>query len=233
MTIEDLRAFVYLYQLRSFTKTAQRIHLSQPELSKRIHHLEDELNVKLVDTSNRRRLKITSEGKAVYRHANKILGQYRQMMNELASLRKTVKPSLVVGAVPITGQYGITTQVGIYNQHFPKAQIRLIENEGDQVLEQLQRGEIDAAILRDTQSGELNELEYSRVNLVEDQLVVVMDCHHPLAKQRQVTIQDLKDVPLVSLPVGSGVYEPIVKMMKDCSPISFSKVPILKHCAKC
>ncbi len=215
MTIDDLRAFIDLYQLRSFTKAAEKFHLSQPELSKRIRRMENELNIKLVDTSNRRNLKITAAGELVYQHASKILSQYQGMMNELDQLRHSSLATFRVGTIPVAGQYGIATSIGEINHHFPQTEIQLLENEGDQILKQLGQGKIDAAILRDTQTKALSEIDYERFPLTQDELVVVMDKHNPLATKETISIRDLKDVPIASLPVGSGVYEPIVELFEQ------------------
>lgn len=215
MTIDDLRAFIYLYQLRSFTKAARQFHLSQPELSKRIRRMEDELNIQLVDTSNRRHLKITPAGELVYHHASQIMAQFQGMMSELDKLCSSSLATFRVGTVPVAGQYGIASRIGEINHHFPQTEVQLLENEGDQILHQLKQGTIDAAILRDTQTQGLSEIDYRCFPLTEDELVVVMDKHNPLARKKTVSIQDLKDVPIASLPVGSGVYEPIVKLFEQ------------------
>ena len=59
MTINDLQAFVMVYDLRHISNAAVELHLSQSELSKRMRALENELNIKLLDTHNKRRLQIT------------------------------------------------------------------------------------------------------------------------------------------------------------------------------
>lgn len=215
MTIDDLRAFIYLYQLRSFTKAARQIHLSQPELSKRIRRMEEELNIKLVNTSNRRHLKITPAGELVYRHASQIMAQFQGMMNELDKLRSSSLATFRVGTIPVAGQYGIASRIGEINQHFPQTEIQLLEDEGDQIILQLKQGTIDAAILRDTQAKELSDMDFSRFSLTQDELVVVMDKHNLLASKKAIRIQDLEDVPIASLPIGSGVYEPIVKLFEQ------------------
>lgn len=215
MIINDLQAFVYIYQLESFTKAAHKVHRSQPELSKRLHAMEDELNVQLVDTSNRRRVQITANGRIFYRYALHILQEYQQMMQELAQSRHHLKRVLKVGTIPVAGQYGIASCVAEFNRHYPQLQVTLLENEGDVVMDQLQQGRLDAAILRDTQASMLTHTDYRRATLTSDDLVVVMSRNHPLAQRQSVTIADLRDVPIASLPEGSGVFEPIVKLFGD------------------
>lgn len=223
MRISDLEAFIKLYQLQSFTKTAQRIHLSQSDLSKRLRALQEELNVPLVDTSNRRHLKITPCGKVVYQHSVLILNQYRQMMNDLEMSRNSFDQELNIGTVPITGQYHIAECVSFFNSQYPQTKVNLLEDEGSVVINQLREGKIDGAILRDTQTNELSDVNYQKQSLMSDKFVVVMSRDNSLSQKDHISVMDLRDAQIASLPIGSGVYEPIVKLFreKEMSPNIF------------
>lgn len=215
MNINDLQSFVYIYQLRSITKAADKVHRSQPEMSKRLHALEEELNVQLVDTSNRRRLQITPSGKVVYQHALAILQQYQSMIKELAMSRSHLTQLLKIGTVPVAGQYQIAASVANFNVHYPQLRVTLIENEGDEVVKELREGTIDGAILRDTQTSQLSNTDYHKQSLTDDELVVIMAKNNPLSRQKVISIPDLRNSRIASLPVGSGVYEPVVKLFQD------------------
>ncbi|WP_251545398.1 LysR family transcriptional regulator [Limosilactobacillus caecicola] len=216
MRITDLEAFIQLYRLQSFTKAAQRVHLSQSDFSKRLRALQDELNVELVDTSNRRQIKITPSGKVVYEHAVAMVLQYQQMMNELSLNRDNLDHVLHIGTIPVAGQYGIASCINHFNHQYPRIRVQLQENNGDAIIEQLQAGQLDAAILRDTQTMAFSEVEYQKLPLVTDQLMVLMNVANPLRRVTNLTIDDLRDTKIASLPVGSGVYEPIVKLFQQC-----------------
>lgn len=215
MTINDLQAFVYIYQLRSITKAAAKVHRSQPELSKRLHALENELNVQLVNTSNRRQIQITDSGKVVYQHALIILQQYQTMMQKLAISRRHLNQLIRIGIIPVAGQYQIATSVRDFNAQYPQLQVTLLENEGEDVIRALKHHRIDGAILRDTQTSQLSNVEYHKQTLTSDELVVVMGKNNPLSQRQVVTVNDLRNSQIASLPVGSGVYEPIVKIFQD------------------
>lgn len=107
MTINDLQAFVMVYDLRHISNAAVELHLSQSELSKRMRALENELNIKLLDTHNKRRLQITPAGETFYHHAHKMITDYETMMHDLAPNRPTTFAKLIIGAIPISGQYNI------------------------------------------------------------------------------------------------------------------------------
>ena len=209
MTINDLQAFVMVYDLRHISNAAVELHLSQSELSKRMRALENELNIKLLDTHNKRRLQITPAGETFYHHAHKMITDYETMMHDLAPNRPTTFAKLIIGAIPISGQYNIAKKIATFDTQHPDTEIKIIEDEGDQIVKRLLSGELQAAIIRDTQTTQLQPTEFQKQPLLADELKIILPRDHPLATQPVIRIQDLARQKIATLPPGSGVYEPI------------------------
>ena len=209
MTINDLQAFVMVYDLRHISNAAVELHLSQSELSKRLRALENELNIKLLDTHNKRRLQITSAGETFYHHAHKIIRDYETMMHDLAPNRPTTFAKLVIGAIPVSGQYNIAQKIATFDVQHPDTEIKIIEDEGAQIAERLLSGELQAAIIRDTQTAQLQPTDFQKQPLLADELMIILPRDHPLATRPVIRIQDLASQKIATLPPGSGVYEPI------------------------
>ncbi|RRK10552.1 LysR family transcriptional regulator [Lactiplantibacillus garii] len=209
MTINDLQAFIMVYELRHISNAAVELHLSQSELSKRMRALETELNVKLLDTYNKRRLKITPAGETFYHHAQTIITDYEAMLHDLAPNRPTTFKKLTVGSIPVSGQYNIAKKIAEFDAAHPEVAFKLIEAEGDQVIDQLLAGQLQAAIIRDTQTHQLQPTEFLKQPLLSDELMIILPVDHPLANQLTIRIQDLAQQKIATLPPGSGVYEPI------------------------
>ncbi|WP_076672584.1 LysR family transcriptional regulator [Lactiplantibacillus plantarum] len=207
MTINDLQAFVMVYDLRHISNAAVELHLSQSELSKRMRALENELNIKLLDTHNKRRLQITPAGETFYHHAHKMITDYETMMHDLAPNRPTTFAKLIIGAIPISGQYNIAKKIATFDTQHPDTEIKIIEDEGDQIVKRLLSGELQAAIIRDTQTTQLQPTEFQKQPLLADELKIILPRDHPLATQPVIRIQDLARQKIATLPPGSGVYE--------------------------
>ena len=212
MTINDLQAFVMVYELRHISNAAVELHLSQSELSKRMRALENELNIQLLDTYNKRRLKITPAGETFYHHARKILRDYETRMHDLAPNRTATFTELTIGSIPVSGQYNIATKIADFDHHHADVDLKLIEDEGDQVLKRLLAGELQAAIIRDTQTNQLQPTEFQKQPLLNDELMIILPVDHPLADRQSIHIQDLASQRIATLPAGSGVYEPITNL---------------------
>ncbi len=209
MTINDLQAFVMVYDLRHISNAAVELHLSQSELSKRMRALENELNLQLIDTHNKRRLQITPAGETFYHHAHKIIRDYENMMHDLAPNRPTISKNLVIGSIPVSGQYNIAKKIAAFDNQHADVEIKIIEDEGDQVVKRLSAGELQAAIIRDTQTHQLQPTDFQKQPLLTDELKIILSRDHPLANRAVIRLQDLAKQKIATLPPGSGVYEPI------------------------
>ncbi|MFB9768650.1 LysR family transcriptional regulator [Lactiplantibacillus modestisalitolerans] len=209
MTINDLQSFIMVYDFRHISNAAVALHLSQSELSKRMQALENELNVKLLDTHNKRRLKITPAGEVFYHHAQQLLRDYETMMHDLAPSRPTTMSHLTIGAIPVSGQYNLAKKIATFANSHPQVDLTLREAEGADIVQQLLAGDLQAAIVRNTQTMALQPTVFQKQPLLADELQVILPADHPLAKQPTITIQALADQKIATLPAGSGVYEPL------------------------
>ena len=77
MDFKQLEAFVYVVKLKSFSKAAQRIYLTQPTISAHINSLEKELDTKLIERGTKY-VYPTKPGSILYQYAIKMLGQKLQ-----------------------------------------------------------------------------------------------------------------------------------------------------------
>ncbi|WP_234005746.1 LysR family transcriptional regulator [Lactobacillus sp. CBA3606] len=212
LTINDIQAFIMVYDLRHISNAAVEMHLSQSELSKRMQAIENELNIKLLDTYNKRRLQITPAGEVFYHHALKMIRDYETMMHDLAPNRPNQTSKLTIGSIPISGQYNIAQPIAAFGTNHPELTLKLVEDEGNHVLERLLAGELQAAIIRDTQTNALQPTKFQKQPLLTDELKLILPLGHRLATQRTIRMRDLVNEQLVTLPPGSGVYEPIMSL---------------------
>lgn len=215
MTIEDLKDFVALYQTRNVSDAAVELLMTQSALSKRIHAMEDELTTKLISTKNKRHLVITESGEVFFRYAETILTQYDLLTQELSEYRELKKGTLHIGSVPVMPQYGLMTKMSQFMADYPQINIRLEELEGVDLLEKLQSKQLDLGILHNVQTQLLNKSQFHFIDIDQDELKVVLPANHRLAKQDQISIEDLRDIDVVVLSPGSGIYERIGKLYQQ------------------
>lgn len=215
MTIDDLRDFTVVYQLRNISDAAVELNLTQSALSKRLQALQRELATDLISTRNKRQLTITTSGEVFFRYAQTMLTQYDLMRQELQAYQTLQRGTIRIGSVPVMAQYGLTGKLSDFMQDYPQINLHLDELEGADLLTQLTAHQIDLAILRDVQSQQLNPSQFATWDLEIDELRVILAADHPLAHRRALTMTDLATTDVMTLNPGSGVYERVAALYQQ------------------
>ena len=200
-----LRSFVVVAEEASFTRAASRVHVAQPGVSAQVRRLESELGQQLLDRSGRS-VRLTEVGSAVLPFARAALDAVtnaRLAVDDLAGLvRGQVTVGMVSGcALPVLAEL----LAGFHDRH-PGVAIALVEDNSDRLVERLRDGRLDLALIG---WAEQTPADIDSVILVDEELVAAVAPDHPLADAGAgagtITIRQLRDLPLVSLPRGTGV----------------------------
>ena len=201
MELHQLEYFVAVAEEASFTRAASRVHVAQPGVSAQVRRLESELGQQLLDRSGRS-VRLTEVGSAVLPFARAALdavANVRLAVDDLAGLvRGQVTVGMVSGcALPVLAEL----LAGFHDRH-PGVAIALVEDNSDRLVERLRDGRLDLALIG--WAGE-TPADIDTVVLADEELVAAVAPGHPLAGVGPITIRQLRDLPLVSLPRGTGV----------------------------
>ena len=203
MELRQLEYFVAVAEEASFTRAASRVHVAQPGVSAQVRRLESELGQQLLDRSGRS-VRLTEVGSAVLPFARAALdavANARLAVDDLAGLvRGQVTVGMVSGcALPVLAEL----LAGFHDRH-PGVAIALVEDNSDRLVDRLRDGRLDLALIG---WAEQTPADIDSVVLVDEELVAVAAPGHPLAGAGAgaITIRQLRDLPLVSLPRGTGV----------------------------
>lgn len=210
MKIDDLKAFLTLYEYRNFSDAAGELFITQSALSKRILALQQEIGTELVNTSNRRRVEITERGEVFYYYAKTIVTEYEFMRNEIRQYGEMKRGHLWVASTPVISPYGLAEAFGRFMHDYPAINVRLEEIEGDTLLARLGTNAIDVGIIRDLQSRRLSRSVYRIVPIDRDELKVILPASAPQAAADAISMSDLRGYDFVLLSSGSGIYETVI-----------------------
>lgn len=146
MNIRDLQYLVAVKDLNNFSKAAERCFVSQPTLSGQLKKLEEELGASLIERSTRQVL-FTPLGEKVVNQARELL----QTAGRIRTLAKEHDDPMAgefhIGLIPTIGPFLLPLIMPELTEQFPKASFYLYELQTDQLIEKLQKGELDAAVL--------------------------------------------------------------------------------------
>ena len=197
MTLTQLRYFVAIADSGlNITQAAERVHATQPGLSKQLKQFEDRLGFLLFSRKGRSLENITPAGVRVLAHARRILDEAANISAYAANERGDDAGRLVLATTHTQARYVLPGAIAGIKRAFPKISFQLQPVAEDQVLEHLNRGEADFAVI--SGSGETPQGGLA-VPLYRWQRVVLVKREHPLARLgRAPTLADLARHPLVS-----------------------------------
>lgn len=202
MELRHLRYFEAVARHSHVTRAAAELHIAQPALSKQISQLEHELGVALFDRVGRN-VRLTEAGEALLPHARAVLAQVeaaRAEMDERVGLRRG---RAVVGASPSVGTQLLPQTLAGFTQRYPGIEMRLHESGIQTLLEWLESGNVDVAIV----TLPVDDEALTVVPLFSEELVAVVPKGHRLAAGESLSLRDLRDEPWVLSPKNYELRE--------------------------
>jgi LysR family hca operon transcriptional activator len=187
MELRHLRYFVAVADAGSLTVAAeQKLHTSQPSLSRQIRDLEQEVGVQLISRSAHG-IELTSAGKAFLDHARTVLLQAEAAKEAALRSAHLAKPTFALGFLS-GSEIGMLPEVSrILHNEFPGIKIRLASDYSPALAKALMRGKLDAAFMR----AEEHMGDLARRRVRTDPLLFVFPNDHRLASQESVAPQEI------------------------------------------
>lgn len=178
MDLRHLRYFVAVADEQNFTRAAEKLHISQPPLSRQIQDLEEELGLALFERGSRP-LKLTEGGRFFYGHATRLLEQAEQAIRTTKRIAH-MQSRLVIGFVPSTIYGALPRLVRLFRAAQPQTELALVEMSSVEQIEALKNGRIDVGFGR----VRLDDPSVKREVLREEALGVAIPMEHELAAER-------------------------------------------------
>lgn len=178
MDLRHLRYFVAVADEQNFTRAAEKLHISQPPLSRQIQDLEEELGLPLFERGSRP-LKLTEGGRFFYGHATRLLEQAAQAIRTTKRIAQ-MQRRLVIGFVPSTIYGALPRLVRLFRAAQPQTELALVEMSSVEQIEALKNGRIDVGFGR----VRLDDPSVKREILREEPLVAAIPMEHELAVER-------------------------------------------------
>lgn len=194
ITLRQLRAFIAVLDCGSFSDAAESMHLSQAALSGLIKELEGRLGVRLLDRSTRH-VSVSVVGAAFEPLVRSVLANLDEAVESVLNLRE-VKRGVVRVAAPETLSCTLMPQlIAAYAQRYPGIDVRFADVPIEEVIAQLESGHADvgfgpAVVPLDS--------AFHIQTLLVDPLWVALQPTDPLAKQDQVSWQELQQHTLIN-----------------------------------
>ena len=200
VTLRQLRAFIAVAEVHHFTRAAERLELSQSTVSTLVRELEENLGLRLFDRHTRM-LRLTLAGAEILPLARKAMADLDSVIGSSSELRTLGRGRVVIAAASLQAALMLPRVIRDYCERYPGVKVEICDVTEHEVIEKVRSGEVDFGLGSAVNASH----DIMSRSLVTDVFVAVMPGSHALARAKQLTWRDLKDVPLIGPPPGNAV----------------------------
>ena len=211
MELRQIKYFLEIVRCASIGQAAEKLHVTQPALSKSIRNLEQSLGVLLLE---RHPVGVvpTEYGKVFLEYATLIAGEIDRATEEIAQMKGTGRGVVRVGAGATMMQYLIPQAVRAFVAQDDSAVVTFRQGLRDELIASLRRGEVDVIVGSISGAGAGDD--FRQEIALHDEIVVVANRDHPLAQREAVSLPDTAPYKWV-LPDGTeGERDRLTRVMR-------------------
>ncbi len=198
--IGQLEAFVQVAYLKSFSRAAQALQLTQPSVTARIQALERELGSELFERGGRG-VRLTDAGEAFLSYAARILQLLKEGRDAVEEVRHLHLGHLRLGSALTISTYVLPKLLHLFRQRYPGIGVSVRTGRSDHVLQMVLGDEVQLGLVR-----ALYHPDVETVPLYQDDIVLVVPKGHPFAREGKATLDEVTKEPLILFDRGSSYF---------------------------
>ena len=195
MNLEQLSSFVEVARLGNFTRAAEQLHLAQPSLSRQIAALESDLGTELFHRA-RGGSRLTAAGESLLPLARRMLADADSARRELAELAGLERGKVRLGATPTLCISLVAEVLSVFHAAHPNIELHLSEQGSRQLLDELEAGELDIALITTSDSAPTQRVTVTPL-LTEALVVVSSAAQPPLVGQEAIRLDAVAALPQI------------------------------------
>ena len=200
LNLRDIRALVAVAEAGSFTRAAERLHLSQPALTVQIRRLEEAVGARLFDR-NSRNVALTTTGRELLPLLRKSLRDMENVLRDARALGEGESGTIRIACLPTFAASALPELIIGMKHDVPRVTFQIRDVVASTVNALVREEEVDIGLTGGDVLDPMLEVLHAGV----DRLVVVCPGAHPFASMRLIGVSDLAQVPLVLTAPGTSV----------------------------
>jgi len=195
----DLEILSKIIELKSFSKAAEELYLTQPTISGHIIELEKRLGIKLLDRLGKETLP-TKAGSLLYNYSKRILKLRAEAEQALEHFKSRFKGKLFIGGSTIPGVYILPGLIEQFNKKHPEISITLKLSDSKGAFKNVLEGTIEFGVIGARIKN--NKIDYNK--FFDDEIILICSKNHDWAKKDSISLNNLKKGSFILRERGSG-----------------------------
>ena len=205
-----LRSLLAVADIGTITGAAERLSVTQPALSRRIHLLEQHLGATLL-SRGRRGVTLTPMGEMVLPEARILVERYDNLRAEVAAHSRLEGGTVRIGGGATAVSFVLPGAIAAYQLDHPKVRFEVKEAGSREITEHVIDGRLELGVV----TLPVTQREVDKRRLVEDQIVLICARDHPLTRTRNIDIARLAGLGLVGFEAGSAIRQLIDNALRS------------------
>jgi DNA-binding transcriptional LysR family regulator len=210
VTLRQLRVFIEVARLQSFSRAGDEIGLTQSAVSRCVRELEAEIGLKLVDRTTRE-VQLTDVGANLVGSVSRLLSDLDEALREIRDLGEQRRGRVIVAASPTVACRLMPGVISLCEQQYPLISLGLRDDLQSDVVRKVKSGEVDFGLAIGPHEGDDLDTE----NVMTDSFCVVCRRDHRLAEEPVVAWADLAGERFVMLDHTSGSRPIIDSVLRE------------------
>ena len=203
-----LKVFESVARNLSYTKSSRELFISQPAITKHIQELESQYHTRLFERMGNR-IMLTEAGRLMQEHTQRILEEYARLEYEMSLLSDEHRGTLRLGASTTIAQYVLPPLLARFVEKFPKVELSLLNGNSEEIERALQEHRIDLGLVE----GNIRQANLKYTSFMSDELVAVVNARSKWKDTEELSLDELKAIPLVLRERGSGTLDVVVSAL--------------------
>lgn len=204
MELKHLQYFTEVVKHGSFSKAAEALYISQPNISNVIKGLEEELDVKLLIRTTRK-LELTDIGKLLFQYGQQISKTLQQFYQELDDTKNSKKGCVKMGIFPMIGTKFFTKMIAEFQKQYPEISVQFVEDGANHLKKLLTQGDLDLAVM----PYPIDEGVFDFFPFLKGDLRILVHQGHPLANHERVKWSELLNENFIIFREGFTIHDTI------------------------
>lgn len=217
MQLGQFDLFCQVARVKSFSKAAKLLHISQPAISAQIHSMEEFYGIKLFERTPHG-VSLTPAGTVLFDYAKQILELHEDLERKLTGMADEKNQKLVIGATPTVGSHALACGIWTFKDKYPDLQINLEINNLQEVATKVYEKDVDLAIVECPVKGYKG---LTTKTVFTDELVAIVPKNEYWSAKTSVTLEELMKNRLILREDGSELHYILDEVLKPLS-LSFA-----------
>jgi DNA-binding transcriptional LysR family regulator len=192
MDFEQLRTFMEVSRLRSFSRAAEKLSVTQPAISAQIRSLENEVGARLFDRDGGK-VTFTAAGRVFEPFAEHVLQCHAHIGTTIAELHRSPRGEIAISANEATSLYVLPSVFAQFKREYTRVSLKIVRADRAKTIESVLNREVDFGIV----SLPVKDARLLIDVIHKDEVVLVAPNAHPLVAREQVTLPEILQYPLL------------------------------------